>query len=98
MAFLQIIEFRTTKLEEIRSRGEDYEKALAGKHKIRRRVVAEDREDPGRYLLMAFFDSYEEAMENSAMPETDALTKKMMGMVDGFPTFHNLDIVDEHQF
>ena len=98
MTFMQIIEFRTNKAEEIRSGGEEYERALAGKHKVRRRMVAEDRDDPGRYFLMAFFDTYEEAMENSAMPETDALSKRMVELVDGAPTFHNFDILEERQF
>jgi hypothetical protein len=98
MTFVQIIEFRTNKLEDVRSGGEEYERALAGKHRVRRRVVAEDRDDPGRYFLMAFFDTYEEAMENSAMPETDALAKRMIELVDGFPTFYDLDILEERQF
>ena len=98
MAFVQIIEFRTDKLDQIRSGGEDYEKDLAGKHKVRRRVVAEDRDHPGRYFLMAFFDSYEDAMQNSAMPETDALSKKLAALVDGPPSFSNLNIIEERQF
>jgi hypothetical protein len=98
MAFVQIIEFHTDKLDQIRSGGEVYEKDLAGKHKVRRRVVAEDRDHPGRYFLMAFFDSYEDAMQNSAMPETDALSKKLAALVDGPPSFSNLNIIEERQF
>jgi hypothetical protein len=98
MAFAHIIEFRTDKLDQIRSGGEDYEKDLAGKHKVRRRVVAEDQDHPGRYFLMAFCDSYEDAMQNSAPPETDALSKKMAALVDGPPSFFNLNILEERQF
>jgi hypothetical protein len=98
MSFMQIIEFRTKNVDEIRSGGEQYEKALAGRHKVRHRLVAEDRDDPGRYFLMAFFDSYEDAMENSAMPETDALSKKMASLVEGAPSFYNLNIVEERNF
>jgi hypothetical protein len=42
-----------------------------------------------------FFDSCEDAVENSALPETDAFSKRMMGFAEGPPTFYNLDIVDD---
>jgi len=36
-------------------------------------------------------------MENSAMPETDRLSKKMMGFADGAAKFYNLDVVDDQE-
>jgi hypothetical protein len=48
-------------------------------------------------LPLVFFDSYEAAMKNSALPETDALSKKFMGLADGAPSFHNLDVVDDRE-
>ena len=41
-----------------------------------------------------FFDSYEEAMENSNLPVTQQFAAKMMALTDGEPTFHNLDVVE----
>ena len=69
-------------------------KAIEGKRKTLRSVLCEDRDDQGRYINVVFFDSYEAAMENSAMPETTALSKMMAEFADGPPTFYNLDIVD----
>jgi hypothetical protein len=97
MSFVQIIEFRTTQPDQMRAVGEEWEKATEGKRKTRRRVFTQDRENPGRHFIMAFFDSYEDAMENSALPETDALSKKMMGFADGPPTFYNLDVLEERE-
>ena len=57
--------------------------------------ATQDRDKPGRYFNIVFFDSYEEAMENSALPETDRLSKKLMGFANGPPTFYNLDVVDD---
>ena len=95
MAFVQIIDFRTSKADEMMKVAEEWEKATEGKRTATRRVLCEDRDNPGRYFNIVFFDSYEAAMENSKLPETDALSKKMMTLGDGPPTFYNLDVIDE---
>lgn len=95
MAFVQIIEWRTKKIDEMRAVGEEWERATEGKRKAGRRIICEDRDQRGRYFTIVFFDTYEEAMENSALPETDALSKKMMGFAEGPPTFYNLDVIDD---
>ena len=97
MAFVQIIEFRTTKIAEMRSVGDEWEKATEGKRKAGRRVLCQDRDNPERYFNVVFFDSYEDAMENSALPETDSFSKKMMSFADGAPTFYNLDVVEDRK-
>jgi len=95
MSFVQIIEFRTSKFDAMREVEKEWEQATEGKRKSGRRVLAQDRDNPGRYFNIVFFDSYEDAMANSSMPETDAFSKKMMSFADGAPTFYNLDVVDE---
>jgi hypothetical protein len=97
MGFVQIIEFRSSKIAEIQEVGNEWLKATEGKRKARRSVLCEDRDSPGRYLQIVFFDSHEAAMENSAMPETDAVSKKMMSFADGPPTFYNLDVIDDRE-
>ena len=44
---------------------------------------------------MVFFDSYESAMENSNLPETAEFAEQQMPLLDGPPTFYDLDIVDD---
>jgi hypothetical protein len=34
-------------------------------------------------------------MKNSALPETDALSKTTMRLADGPPNFFNLDVIEE---
>ncbi len=97
MAFVQIIEFRTSQPDEMRKVADEWERATEGKRKTARRVLCQDHDNPGRYFNIVFFDSYEEAMQNSSLPETDALSKKMMGFADGPPTFYNLDVQDDRQ-
>jgi hypothetical protein len=95
--FIQIIEFRTSRLAEVQAVGNEWEKAPAGKRKAGRSILCEDRDSPDRYLQIVFFESYEAAMENSAMPETDAFSRKMMALAEGPPTFYNLNVIDDRE-
>ena len=97
MAFVQIIEFRTSKPDEMQAVADEWVGATEGKRKARRRVLCKDRDNEGRYVNIVFFDSYEDAMENSAMPETDRFSKKMMSFADGPAKFYNLDVVDDQE-
>lgn len=94
MAFIQIVEFTTQKPDEVRALGNKYQADTEGKRTSRRVAVCADRDNPGRVLIIAEFDSYESAMENSNLPETQAMAAEMQQLLDGPPTFHNLDIVE----
>jgi hypothetical protein len=62
---------------------------------VRREVVARDRSDPSRYFALVFFDSYESAMENSGLPETQATAEQYAKLSDGPAVFCDLDVVDD---
>ncbi len=95
MAFVQIIEFRSSKIDEMRKLGDEWEAAAAPDSKVGRRVICEDRDNPGRYFNIVFFDSYESAMENSNLPATQEFSQRMMALGDGTPTFYNLDVIED---
>jgi hypothetical protein len=95
MAFVQIIEFRTSKLDEMEKVGDEWQAAIGPDRKARRRLLCKDRDNAGRYFNIVLFDSYEQAMENSTHPVTEEFSKKMMALADGAPTFYNLDVVDD---
>ena len=95
MAFVQIIEFRTSQLDDMREVEEEWERATEGKRKTTRRILCRDRDNPDRYFQVVFFDTYEDAMQNSALPETDALSTKMLGLANGPATFYNLDVIED---
>jgi hypothetical protein len=59
------------------------------------RHVCEDRDNPGRYFNIVFFDSYEDAMENSDLPVTQEFSQRMMALGDGPPSFYNLEVVED---
>jgi hypothetical protein len=95
MAFMQIIEFRTSDIERARQVDDDWWRATAGKRTVRREVLARDRSDPSRYFAVVFFDSYESAMENSGLPETQAAAEQYAKMSDSPPVFYDLNVVED---
>lgn len=95
MAFIQIIEVRTSNLDEMRALDDEWEKATEGRRTTRRSIVTTDRNDPTLVRIIVFFDSYESAMENSNLPETQAFAEKWAAIAEGPPTFLDLDVVDD---
>jgi hypothetical protein len=47
------------------------------------------------YVAVVCFDSYESAMENSALPETQAVAEQYSKMSDGPPVFYDLDVLED---
>jgi hypothetical protein len=95
MSFVQMFEFTTSDLDGVRRVNEEWRQATEGKRTVRREIVAADRNRPGRYFAIVFFDSYESAMENSNLPETQAAAEKYMALSDGEPVFYDLDVLDD---
>jgi hypothetical protein len=95
MTFVQIIEFETSRFDEMRGIGDQWEAAAGAGRRATRRILCQDRDNPGRYVNIVFFDSYEEAMENSNLPATQEFSQKLMELTDGPATFHNLDVVED---
>jgi hypothetical protein len=95
MSFVQIIEFRTDKAEELDHLMDEWVEATSGRRSATRATLTVDHEHPGNYCEIVEFPSYEEAMANSKLPETDAIAQRMRAICDGEPTFHNLDVVRE---
>jgi hypothetical protein len=95
MAFVQIIQFKTSKPDEVKALGDEWEAAIGADRKAVRRALCRDRDSADSYFNIVFFDSYEAAMENSQHPVTQEFSTKLMALGDGEPTFYNLDIIDE---
>jgi hypothetical protein len=95
MAFVQIIEFRSANIDAMQEVADRWEKATAGKRTAGRRLLCRDRQNANRYFNLVFFDSYESAMQNSSLPETQQFSQEMMKFADGPPTFYDLDVVED---
>ncbi|GAA0931684.1 hypothetical protein GCM10009554_15760 [Kribbella koreensis] len=93
--FVQIIEFQTSRPDEVRALGEEFRKnreaAGPGSSPVRMMACA-DRDNPGHYFNIVEFASYEEAMANSERADTTEFATRMMELCDGPTTFRNLDL------
>ena len=83
MAFVQIIELRTSDIELTRQINKQWRQATEGTRTVRRELRARDHSDPSRYYAIAFFDSYESAMENSDLPEPLTSAEQHMKTSEG---------------
>ena len=99
MAFIQIIEFRTDKIDEMRKlEGEWQARAKSEGATARRGMICSDRDNSGRYFQVVFFDSFEDAQKNSNLPVTQEFAGKLMALGNGEPIFHNLDVVEDRDY
>jgi len=91
MSFIQIIEYETDRPDELMAAGEK-RMAESGGDGYTRLTVNSDRDRPGHYVTIVEFPSYEEAMVNSAKPETGEMAAEMAALCTSGPTFRNLDV------
>jgi hypothetical protein len=93
--FSQIIEFTTGRIDELNSYFDDWIARSEGDRIPHRAVLQADRDKPGSYLLVVEFATHELAMENSGRPRTAEFGAFLGGIIDGPPTFRNLDVLRE---
>jgi len=93
--FVQIIEFRTSRIKEIEELGRPSRTEGSTPSTFRSIVATADRDHPGTYFTIVEFDSFDSAMENSGRPETSEFAAKMAKLCDGPVSFHNLDVIWE---
>lgn len=94
MGFVQIIEYTTTREDEVRALLEETFKATEGRSTSTRGLRCSDRDRPNTYVNVVEFPSYEDAMRNSQLPEVQAMAEQMAKLCDGPATFRNLDLIE----
>ena len=96
MAFVQVIEYTTTKYDEIRAIGERFveTRRSGGGPKPESVLFLKDRDRPNTYRTVARFASYEEAMENSTQDDTSQMAQQIAALCDE-QSFRNFDVLDE---
>lgn len=92
MAFIQVIEFTTTRIDEMRQLVEELRARPQGASPAVKATLCADRDQENRYVNIVEFPSYEEAMKNSESEETTKFAQRMAALCDGPPTFRNLDV------
>jgi hypothetical protein len=92
MGFIQIIEFSTNRLDEVEALMDEWVERTKGKRKAQRGTVTADRDSPSTYVQIVEFSSYEQAMENSNLPETAEFAERIAKLCQGPLVFRNLDV------
>ncbi len=94
MSFIQIVSFSTSRFEEMKALSDKYQADTEGKRTSTKATICADRDNAGRFTIIAEFPSYEAAMENSNLPETEELANAMRELADGPATYTNLDVIE----
>ena len=100
--FVQTMTFHSDQLDRILELGAQWDRQQAAGDimgYVGMRVLA-DREDPGRYILVAEFgmvdpevSAFEEAQRNNSRPETQASAQLLMDLAQGEIEWHHYDEV-----
>jgi hypothetical protein len=92
MAFIQIIEMTTTRPDEAEALVDEWRAQTQGRRTAQRGTLTKDRDKPDTYVQIVEFPSYDEAMANSALPETASFADRLAKLCDGPMVFRNLDV------
>ncbi len=97
MTFIQAMDYATSNPKDMERLFGEWEQATEGKRAAKRIVRTKYRDDPDRYFDLVFFDSFETAMENSELQETQEFAEKQRSLVDGDITYLDLEVIEEKQ-
>ncbi|RPK84890.1 MULTISPECIES: ester cyclase [Streptomyces] len=97
MPFVQMIDFRTNHIDELNRVMDSWAEATKGKRTATHATMGHDRSDASHIVEIVEFPSYEEAMENSKLPETDRFFREMVALCETEPSFTDLDVIRDEQ-
>src|SRR5205807_536120 len=97
-AFVQLIEFRTHRIDDLETTVRQWEQAIGSARTARWSVTGAERDHPDSYVQIIEFPSYEAAMANSEHPATSEFADQLSKLCEGEPTFHNLEVRDATTF
>lgn len=97
MTFVQLIDCRTSRFDEMNRLMDRWVEQTKGKRTATHDIIGKDRSDAAHFIEIVEFPSYEDAMRNSNLPETDRIFQEMVALCDETPTFTDLDVVRDEQ-
>jgi hypothetical protein len=97
MSFVQIIEMETTHADEVGQLMDEWLAATAGKRTAVHGMMTVDRDKPSHLVNIVEFPSYEQAMRNSELPETQRISGQLQDLCSSAPKFMNLDVVRDEK-
>ncbi|MEU6479609.1 ester cyclase [Streptomyces sp. NPDC047017] len=98
MTFVQLIECRTSRLDEMNRLLDTWVERTGGRRAATHALVGKDRSDGAHIVEMVEFASYEEAMRASNLPETDDVFRGLVALCDELPVLTDLEVVRDERF
>jgi len=95
MTFVQIIDLETSHQADMEKLYDEWLVVTEGKRTVLHEFHTQDRDKPTHFVDIVEFPSYEQAMVNSALPETQRIAERMRALCDSGPRFVNLDVLRE---
>lgn len=96
MQYIQLVEFNTNyPVEEVKQALDAWLETSRGKRTLHMAVVAADHDHPNHYWELLEYASEQDAVKTTELPETKAAFERWSSLLDGEPTFHNLDVVEQ---
>lgn len=95
MKFAQELEFTTSRIDEMMELERDWRSRTEAIRPESVEFFTRDRDRPNTYVMFVVWDSFETAMKNNDLPETDEMSRRMAELCDGPVTFRNLDVLEE---
>ena len=92
--FVQLIEFQTTRIEEVRELERRWRDAIEGAGTATVMSITKDRDRHNRYVWMIEFPTRELAARSDELEETQYIAEQLMKLADGPAVFRNLDVLD----
>ncbi|MEU9283352.1 ester cyclase [Streptomyces sp. NPDC048275] len=97
MTFVQLIDCKTSRFDEMNRLMDTWADQTKGKRTATHNIIGKDRSDASHFIEIVEFTSFDEAMRNSNLPETDKIFREMVALCDEMPTFTDLDVVRDEQ-
>jgi len=95
MKFVQIVEFQTTRLDDVLALDQKWRDETKGKRTATAMTIAKDRDKPDTYLMLIEFPSYDAAQQNNELPETQNIAQEMQQLSSAPAVFRNLDVMEQ---
>src|SRR4051794_14015200 len=93
MTFIQMVEFSTSRIDELNAFFDGWITRTEGQRIPHRALLQADRDAGNRYVLTVEFVSHEQGMLNSARPQTAEFAAFLNEIADGPLGFCNLDVL-----
>jgi quinol monooxygenase YgiN len=93
MGYVQIIELRTDRWDEVEALHDEWLAASEGTRTTISETALADRDQPGRYVIVVEFPDEAAAATNNDLPATSHFAERLTGLLEEPPTFRNFDLV-----